>query len=149
MLGLLFFLWESQFSVESWSLDLKFESDVDVNEIREAVMAFTMHEWLMGEILQNCFVSRNWNLTPSWDLMLVNYFSVNEKMIVKVNVKMVSTMLNKMRSIWAGTVEPESYQINQFHNKDLSQHQLIWPGECFALFMNVSFIVFFSKNLCS
>ena len=38
-LGLFSFLWESQFTVESGSLDLKFESDNDVNEIWEVVVA--------------------------------------------------------------------------------------------------------------
>jgi len=34
-------------------------------------------------------------------------------------------MLNEVRSLLADTLEPESIKINQFHNKDLSQHQLI------------------------
>ena len=97
----------------------------------------------MEEILRNFLVSRNFS--PSRDLMHVNDFSVNEKMVDKVNVKIVSTMLSEMRSIWADTVEPESCQINQFHNKDLSQHQLIWPGEYFALYMNVSLLICFEK----
>ena len=50
-----------------------------------------------------------------------------------------------MRSILANTLEPESFQINQNHNKDLDQH---WPGEFSALCMNVS-LFFVSKNLCS
>ena len=53
-------------------------------------------------------------------------------MVDKVNVKIVSTMLNEVRSILADTIEPESFQINQFHNKDLSQHQLKWPDQFFA-----------------
>ena len=61
---------------------------------------------------------------PSGDVMLVKYTSVNELMVVKVNVKIVSTMLNEVRSILADTLEPESFQINQNHNKDLGQHQL-------------------------
>ena len=48
-LGLFSFLWESQFTVESGSLDLKFESDNDVNEIWEVVMACTM------QYLEQCF----------------------------------------------------------------------------------------------
>ena len=97
----------------------------------------------MEEILRNFLVLRN--LSPCRDLMRVNDFSVNEKMVDKVNVKMVSTLLNEMGSILADTVESESCQINQFHNKDLSQHQLIWPGECFALYMNVSLLICFKK----
>ena len=62
--------------------------------------------------------------TPSRDVMIVNYSSVNEKMVDKMNVKIVSAMLNEVRSILANTLEPDSFQINQFHNKDLSQHQL-------------------------
>ena len=62
--------------------------------------------------------------TPSRDVMIVNYSSVNEKMVDKMNVKIVSAMLNEVRSILADTIEPDSFQINQFHNKDLSQHQL-------------------------
>ena len=45
-------------------------------------------------------------------------------MVDKVNVKIVSTILNEVRSILADTLEPESFQIDQIHNKDLSQHQL-------------------------
>ena len=56
--------------------------------------------------------------------MLGNYSSVNEKMVDKMNVKIVSAMLNEVRSILADTIEPDSFQINQFHNKDFSQHQL-------------------------
>ena len=48
-------------------------------------------------------------------------------MVDKVNVKIVSTILNEVRSILADTLKPESFQINQMHNKDLSQHQLNWP----------------------
>ena len=62
--------------------------------------------------------------TPSRDVMIVNYSSVNDKMVDKMNVKIVSAMLNEVRSILADTIEPDSFQINQFHNKDLSQHQL-------------------------
>jgi len=62
--------------------------------------------------------------TPSRDVMIVNYCSVNEKTVDKMNVKIVSAMLNEVRSILANTLEPDSFQINQFHNKDLSQHQL-------------------------
>ena len=51
----------------------------------------------MEEILRNFLVSRNF--FPSRDLMHVNDFSVNEKMVDKVNVKMESTMLKEMRSI--------------------------------------------------
>ena len=83
--------------------------------------------------------------TPSRDVMIVNYSSVNEKMVDKMNVKIVSAMLNEVRSILADTIEPDSFQINQFHNKDLSQHQLNWPGECFALYMNVSLLICFEK----
>jgi len=43
-------------------------------------------------------------------------------MVDKVNVKIVSTMLNEVRSILADTLEPESFQINQNYNKDLDQH---------------------------
>ena len=53
----------------------------------------------MDEILRNFFVSRI--LVPSLDVMLVNYSLVNEKMIDKVNIKIVSTMLNEVRSILA------------------------------------------------
>ena len=88
---------------------------MDVNEIREVVMAF--------KCINDCW--RKFYRTSSFrDLMLVNYCSVNEKMVDKVNVKFVSTMLNEVRSILADTLEPESFQTNQFHNKDLSQHQL-------------------------
>ena len=48
-LRLFSFLWESQFTVESGSLDLKFESDYDVNEIWEVVMACAMlylEQWI-------------------------------------------------------------------------------------------------------
>ena len=48
-LGLFSFLWESQFTVELGSLDLKFESDNDVNEIWEVVMPCTM------QYLEQCF----------------------------------------------------------------------------------------------
>ena len=50
-----------------------------------------------GGNFRNFLVLRNFS--PSRDLMHVNDFSVNEKMVDKVNVKMVSTMLNEMRSI--------------------------------------------------
>ena len=64
-----------------------------------------------------------------------------------MNVKIVSTMLNEVRSILADTLELESFQINQFHNKDLSQHLLNWPGEFFsALCMNVSLFLF--QKIC-
>ena len=76
----------------------------------------------MDENLRNFFVSGI--SAPSRDVMLVKYTSVNELMVVKVNVKIVSTMLNEVRSILADTLEPESFQINQNHNKDLGQHQL-------------------------
>ena len=76
----------------------------------------------MDESLRNFFISRI--LTLSRDVMLVKYSSVNEKMVDKVNVNIVSTMRNEVLSILADTLEPESFQINQFHNKDLSQHQL-------------------------
>ena len=62
--------------------------------------------------------------TLSQDVMIVKYSSVNEKMFEKMNVKIVRTMLNEVRPILAETLEPDSFQINQFHNKDLSQHQL-------------------------
>ena len=97
----------------------------------------------MDENLRNFFVSGI--SAPSGDVMLVKYTSVNELMVFKVNVKIVSTMLNEVRSILADTLEPESFQINQNHNKDLDQH---WPGEFSALCMNVS-LFFVSKNLCS
>ena len=76
----------------------------------------------MDENLRNFFVSGISAL--SRDVMLVKYTSVNKFMVVKVNVKSVSTMLNEVESILADTLEPESFQINQFHNKDFSQHQL-------------------------
>jgi hypothetical protein len=76
----------------------------------------------MDENLRNFFVSGI--SAPSGDVMLVKYTSVNELMVVKVNVKIVSTMLNEVRSILANTLEPESFQINQNHNKNLGQHQL-------------------------
>jgi len=41
-----------------------------------------------------------------------------------VNVKIVSTMRNEVRSILTDTLAPESFQINQFRNKYLLQHQL-------------------------
>ena len=85
--------------------------------------------------------------TPSRDVMIVNYCSVNEKTVDKMNVKIVSAMLNEVRSILANTLEPDSFQINQFHNKDLSQHQLNWPGEWFC-FINECFLFdFFPKNV--
>ena len=65
----------------------------------------------MDENLWNFFVSRI--SAPSRDVMLVKYTSVNEKMVEKVNVKIVSTMLNEVRSILADTLEPESFQLNQ------------------------------------
>ena len=40
-------------------------------------------------------------------------------MVDKLNVKIVSTMLNEVQSILADTLDPESFQINQNHNKDL------------------------------
>jgi hypothetical protein len=43
-------------------------------------------------------------------------------MVDKLDVKIVSTMLNVVRSILADTLKPESFQINQIHNKDLGQH---------------------------
>ena len=76
----------------------------------------------MDESLRNFFVSRI--LATSRDVMLVKYTSVNEKMVEKVNVKIVSTMLNEVRSTLADTLKRESSQINQIHNKDLSKHQL-------------------------
>ena len=67
-------------------------------------------------------------------------------MVDKLDFKNVSTMLNEVRSILADTLEPKSFQINQFHNNDLSQHQLNCPGEFFsALCMNV-FLFLFPKN---
>ena len=48
----------------------------------------------MDESLRNFFVSRI--LAPSRDVMLVKYTSVNELMVVKVNVKIVSTMLHEV-----------------------------------------------------
>ena len=59
----------------------------------------------MDENLQNFFVSRI--SAPSEDVMLVKYTSVNELMVVKVNVKIVSTMLNEVRSILADTLEAD------------------------------------------
>ena len=59
----------------------------------------------MDENLRNFFVSGI--LAPSGDVMLVKYTSVNELMVVKVNVKIVSTMLNEVRSILADTLEAE------------------------------------------
>ena len=55
----------------------------------------------MDENLRNFFVSRI--AAPSRDVMLVKYTSVNKIMVVKVNVKIVSTMLNEVRSIVADT----------------------------------------------
>jgi len=103
--------------------------------------AFT---WVMDENLRNFFVSGI--SAPSGDVMLVKYTSVNELMVVKVNVKIVSTMINEVRSILADTLEPESFQINQNHNKDLGQHQLNWPGECFLLFVWMFPYFLFRKN---
>ena len=62
----------------------------------------------MDENLRNFFVSGI--SAPSGDVMLVKYTSVNELMVVKVNVKIVSTMLNEVRSILADTLKPESFQ---------------------------------------
>ena len=59
----------------------------------------------MDENLRNFFVSRI--SVPSKDVMLVKYTSVNKLMVVKVNVKIVSTMLNEVRSILADTLEAE------------------------------------------
>ena len=49
----------------------------------------------MDENLRNFFVSRISVLSK--DVMLVKYTSVNELMVDKVNVKIVSTMLNEVR----------------------------------------------------
>ena len=49
---------------------------------------------------------REFQLRPE-NVMLVKYTSVNELMVVKVNVKIVSTMLNEVRSILADTLEAE------------------------------------------
>ena len=59
----------------------------------------------MDENLRNFFVSGISAL--SRDVMLVKYTSVNELMVVKVNVKIASTMLNEVRSILADTLEAE------------------------------------------
>ena len=59
----------------------------------------------MDENLRNFFVSRI--SAPSRDVMLVKYTSVNKLMVVKVNVKIVSTMLNEVQSILADTLEAE------------------------------------------
>jgi len=59
----------------------------------------------MDENLRNFFVSGI--STLSRDVMLVKYTSVNKLMVVKVNVKIVSTMLNEVRSILADTLEAE------------------------------------------
>jgi len=59
----------------------------------------------MDENLRNFFVSGI--SAPSRDVMLVKYTLVNELMVVKVNVKIVSTMLNEVRSILADTLEAE------------------------------------------
>jgi len=64
--------------------------------------AFT---WVMDENLRNFFVSGI--SAPSRDVMLVKYTSVNELMVVKVNVKIVSTMLKEVRSILADTLKAE------------------------------------------
>ena len=61
----------------------------------------------MDESLRDFIVLRI--LAPSRDVMLVKYTSVNELMVDKVNVKIVSTMLNEVRSILADTLEPESF----------------------------------------
>ena len=60
---------------------------------------------MKDEYLRNFFVSGI--SAPSRDVMLVKYTSVNELMVVKVNVKIVSTMLNEVRSILADTLEAE------------------------------------------
>ena len=52
----------------------------------------------MDENLRNFFVSGI--SAPSRDVMLVKYTSMNELMVVKGNVKIVSTMLNEVRSIF-------------------------------------------------
>jgi len=52
-----------------------------------------------------------------------------------------------VRSILADTLEPESFQLNQNHNKDLGQHQLNWPGECFLLFVWM-FPYFLFRKIC-
>ena len=59
----------------------------------------------MDENLRNFFVSGISAL--SRDVMLVKYTSVNKLMVVKVNVKIVSTMINEVRSILADTLEAE------------------------------------------
>jgi len=59
----------------------------------------------MDENLRNFFVSGI--SAPSRDVMFVKYTLVNELMVVKVNVKIVSTMLNEVRSILADTLEAE------------------------------------------
>ena len=59
----------------------------------------------MDKSLRNFFVSRV--LAPSRDVMLVKYTSVNELMVIKVNVKNVSTMLKEVRSILADTLKAE------------------------------------------
>ena len=59
----------------------------------------------MDENLRNFFVSGI--SAPSRDVMLVKHTSVNELMVVKVNVKIVSTMLQEVRSILADTLKAE------------------------------------------
>ena len=119
---------------------------MDVNQIREVVMTFTMHfhDWWMKFWGPVSFLEIS---TPSRDVMIVNYCSVNEKTVDKMNVKIVSAMLNEVRSILANTWEPDSFQINQFHNKDLSQHQLNWPGEWFC-FINECFLIDLFRKIC-
>ena len=72
-LRLFSFLWESQFTVESGSLDLKFESDNDANEIWEVVMACTMQ--YLEQCWKFCRTSTFWEFT----VWLNGNTSVNEK----------------------------------------------------------------------
>ena len=58
---------------------------------------------------------------------------------------MVSTMLKEMRSILSRHCRTRKLSNQPVSNKDLSQHQLFWPGECFALYMNVSLLIYFEK----
>ena len=68
-LGLFSFLWESQFTVESGSLDLKFESDNDVNEIWEVVVAYIMQ--YLEQYIKFCGTSSPWEFIVCLGMMLV------------------------------------------------------------------------------
>ena len=75
LLGPLFVLWESQFSVEYWSLDLKSESDLDVNEILEVVMTFAMHflEWRMKVCGSSSIRFENFSSVSRCDAYEIDY----------------------------------------------------------------------------